>query len=93
MPELWRRRGLDLMYPLESVLRGTGGGMERMVVRRENENGGWDVPVEGVRPMISRKVVLGIESVREGIANVRASLWLKAAKGRGEFSPEHNRQK
>lgn len=79
MPRLWRRRVLCLMYPLEGVLRGTGGGMENMVVRREDEIGGRDAPMVDDRPRLS-KVVLGMESVHESMDNARALLWLKTAK-------------
>ena len=73
MPRLWRRRVLYLMYPLESVLRGTGGGVLRMVVRREAEKGGRDARMVEYRPRLS-KVVLGMESVRESSDNARALL-------------------
>ena len=61
------------MYPLESVLRGTGGGMVPMVVRRETEMGGRDARMLEYRPRLS-KVVLGMESVRESSDNARALL-------------------
>lgn len=60
------------MYPLESVLCGTGGGIERMVVRRE-ESGARDPPMVEDRPRLSN-VVLGMESVRERTDNSRALL-------------------
>lgn len=73
MPRLRRRRALYLMYPLERVLRGTGGGLVRMVVRRENELGARDARMVEDRPRLS-KVVLGMESVLESSGNVRALL-------------------
>ena len=72
MPRLWRKRVLYLMYPLESVLRGTGGGVV-VVVRRESEKGGRDARVVEDRPRLS-KVVLGMESVRESSDNTLALL-------------------
>ena len=73
MPRLWRRRGLYLMYPLESVLRGTGGGIVCVVVRRESETGARDARTVEDRPTLI-KVVLGMESVRESSDNALALL-------------------
>jgi len=73
MPRLWRRRVLYLMYPLESVFRGTGGGVECVVVRREREMGGRDARMVEDRPRLS-KVVLGMESIRESSDNALALL-------------------
>jgi len=70
MPRLWRSRELYLMYPFESVLRGTWGGIERMVVRRDDEKG---TRMVEDRPRLS-KVVLGMESVGESSDIARALL-------------------
>ena len=72
-PRLWRKRVLCLTYPLESVLGVTGGGTESMVVRRDDEIGGRDALMVEDRSRLS-KVVLGMESIREGEDNTRALL-------------------
>ena len=61
------------MYPLESVLRGTGGGIVCVVVRRESETGARDARTVEDRPTLI-KVVLGMESVRESSDNALALL-------------------
>lgn len=73
MPRLWRRRVLYLMYPLESVLRGTGGGVVAVVERRESDMGRRDARMVDDRPRLS-KVVLGMESVLESSDSALALL-------------------
>ena len=73
MPRLWRKRVLYLMYPLESVLRGTGGGVVAVVERRESDMGRRDARMVEDRPRLS-KVVLGMESVLESSDSALALL-------------------